>query len=217
LNNLFLPDIDFSQPPEFNHRPNGYWSLKNPSFQKASFFPFLNPEECKEVIKLGNAFTVEQSSTGGEGFTGFNDIRKSLNSWVPPCELTNWFWSRLDTMIKEVNEQYYQYDLHSVEHLQYTVYDQEYTGMYGPHIDPHEFASTPDSFRKLSFSIQLSDPESYEGGDLLIYQDGIEPVVAPKQLGLISFFPSYTIHEVTPVTKGTRISGVGWIHGPRFK
>jgi len=31
------------------------------------------------------------------------------------------------------------------------------------------------------------------------------------------FFPSYTLHEVTPVTKGTRYTLVGWVHGPAFK
>ena len=37
-----------------------------------------------------------------------------------------------------------------------------------------------------------------------------------RATGSISFFPSYTIHEVKPVTRGTRYSLVGWACGPAF-
>ena len=35
--------------------------------------------------------------------------------------------------------------------------------------------------------------------------------------GMITFFPSWLIHDVTPVTQGTRYSLVGWVNGPNFK
>ena len=33
----------------------------------------------------------------------------------------------------------------------------------------------------------------------------------------MAVFPSYSLYEVTPVTKGERYSLVGWITGPQFK
>ena len=69
--------------------------------------------------------------------------------------------------------------------------------------------------RKLSFSLLLSDPDEYEGGDLIIATVNGHHII-PKGKGLIVFFPAYTEHEVTPVTKGIRRSLVGWIHGPHF-
>ena len=38
-----------------------------------------------------------------------------------------------------------------------------------------------------------------------------------KQIGDLVVFPSYVLHEVTPVTKGERNSLVCWVTGPSFK
>ena len=40
--------------------------------------------------------------------------------------------------------------------------------------------------------------------------------VAKKDKGTITFFPSHVLHEVTPVTKGTRYSLVSWVQGPNI-
>jgi PKHD-type hydroxylase len=64
--------------------------------------------------------------------------------------------------------------------------------------------------------MQLSDPSEYEGGDLLLHT-GDEPIVINKQKGMLVMFPSYTLHEVTPVTKGERYSLVAWVHGPKLR
>ena len=73
-----------------------------------------------------------------------------------------------------------------------------------------------ENVRKISLSLQLSDASEYEGGELLVTH-GSKPDVARKNRGSITFFPSYIMHEVTPVTKGTRKSIVGWVTGPRWK
>ena len=70
--------------------------------------------------------------------------------------------------------------------------------------------------RKLSFTLQLTDPSEYEGGQTMIH-NAKEPWAIPQTKGTITFFPSYTLHEVLPVTKGTRKALVGWVHGPRLK
>jgi PKHD-type hydroxylase len=70
--------------------------------------------------------------------------------------------------------------------------------------------------RKLSLTIQLSDPFSYNGGELHLFT-GNEPTIIPKEQGKLISFPSYVLHEVTPVTKGERYSLVAWITGPQFK
>jgi PKHD-type hydroxylase len=72
------------------------------------------------------------------------------------------------------------------------------------------------STRKLSFSLLLSDDDAYEGGDLLIHI-GEKPQHTKRKKGTIIFFPSYMLHEVTEVTKGTRQALVGWVTGPAFR
>jgi PKHD-type hydroxylase len=69
--------------------------------------------------------------------------------------------------------------------------------------------------RKLTFVIQLSDPCEYEGGKLMIYYDG-QIHEAPNEFGSMIIFPSSLAHEVTPITKGTRHSLVGWVTGPNI-
>jgi PKHD-type hydroxylase len=68
--------------------------------------------------------------------------------------------------------------------------------------------------RKLSLVCQLSDPSEYEGGELQINTGEI--FTPEKQKGTVILFPSYLLHRVTPVTKGTRRSLVLWIEGPAF-
>ena len=74
------------------------------------------------------------------------------------------------------------------------------------------------STRKISYSIQLSDEDEYEGGDLVIFPDDItdEEKLSFRRKGTIILFPSYRAHCVTPVTKGTRNAIVGWVHGNAF-
>jgi predicted 2-oxoglutarate/Fe(II)-dependent dioxygenase YbiX len=61
-----------------------------------------------------------------------------------------------------------------------------------------------------------SRPEDYEGGDLeLMY--GNQPQTMDKARGAFIAFPSFLLHRVTPVTRGTRWSLVAWILGPRWR
>ena len=83
------------------------------------------------------------------------------------------------------------------------------------HYDWHFDYGSAFSNRKMSFSIQLSDPSEYDGGMLEIV--GMPPNEETRKKGTIIMFPSYVRHRVTPVTRGTRYCIVGWVHGPHFK
>ena len=97
------------------------------------------------------------------------------------------------------------------EGLQFTNYEAP-SGKYGKHVD--RGLNMP--VRKLSISIQLTDPEEYEGGELYLYNDDKETLMDKTQ-GTLIIFPSYVLHEVMPVTKGTRNSLVTWVTGKQFK
>ena len=98
------------------------------------------------------------------------------------------------------------------EDLQHATYDAEMKGHYDWHFDlGDEKAST----RKLSVSVQLTDPSDYTGGTLefMIHRSTIIP---PAARGTVVIFPSYLTHRITPVTSGIRKSLVCWLHGPTF-
>jgi PKHD-type hydroxylase len=96
--------------------------------------------------------------------------------------------------------------------LQYSIYQEG--GFYKDHVDLLYLSAM--GIRKLSFSIMLTDPEEYEGGELLLKSSSF-PIKTSNKKGTIVLFPSYVLHEVTPVTKGTRKTLVGWVLGPNFK
>ena len=70
-----------------------------------------------------------------------------------------------------------------------------------------------NKIRKITGILQLSDPTSYEGGDLMLKSNA---VISHKQGDLI-VFPSFLEHQVAKVTGGTRFSLVLWHKGPRWK
>ena len=71
--------------------------------------------------------------------------------------------------------------------------------------------------RKLSFSLQLSDPDQYTGGELEFIDNSGKTMFAPKQRGTMVVFDSRLKHRVRRVKSGLRKSIVGWVVGPRWK
>ena len=88
---------------------------------------------------------------------------------------------------------------------------------YNWHVDGNGIRSAPNSpghVRKISMSILLND--DYTGGELEIKEDGGGSEM-PNTTGTIIVFPSYSLHRVKPVKKGTRYSLVAWLGGPKFR
>lgn len=77
---------------------------------------------------------------------------------------------------------------------------------------------TPAAARKLSFTVQLSDPSSYAGGDLELAVHHLTGtnVAGLRTQGTLLLFPSFLVHRIAPVTAGVRHAIVGWLHGPAF-
>lgn len=141
-------------------------------------------------------------------------IRRSQVSWMEKNQDTAWVFNKLGHIASSLNAQYYRFDLTGFgEPLQLTNYDQSEHGMYGWHQD---YGGKISPSRKLSLVLQLTDPSQYEGGNLQVLTSG-QPQNVRKQRGLVAAFPSYVLHQVTPVTNGSRQSLVAWVSGPAFK
>lgn len=84
-------------------------------------------------------------------------------------------------------------------------------GHYGPHVDNAIMGSAGGRLRTdLSFTLFLTPPEDYEGGELAVHSSGMIQRIK-GEAGQLVLYPSSSIHEVTPVTSGERIVCVGWI------
>ena len=107
----------------------------------------------------------------------------------------------------------WKFDLSTMnEQIQYTEYYGSNEGGYEWHMDCGEKIQNQ---RKISVTVQLSDSNEYEGGDLEFL--GTETnTEAFRQQGTCIIFPSFLAHKVSKVKSGTRLAIVGWIHGPTY-
>jgi PKHD-type hydroxylase len=172
---------------------------------------FITPEECQEIIKIGLKLKPKFGGLIGND-NGDPKIRKSNTSWIHPVPEYKWIFDKIVPKIQYINNNSFKFNIYGLnEGLQFTHYKAP-GGHYGKHIDKHY----KYLIRRLSFTIQLNDPTKYKGGDLQLY-DGESPKVMKRQIGSMTMFPSYVLHQVTPVTKGERFSLVGWITGANIR
>ena len=163
-------------------------------------------QKAKEATKCAQV----GGANGGE----VNDkVRRSELNWLNKDPECAWVFERLAHVAASLNADYFGFELTGFgEAIQLTNYHEARQGTYTWHQD---FGSSGIS-RKLSMVLQLSSPSDYEGGELQILTSR-EPTSIKKQRGLITVFPAWTLHQVTPVVKGTRQTLVTWISGPAFK
>jgi PKHD-type hydroxylase len=157
---------------------------------------------------------TENAKVGGGRNNNVNSqIRRSQISWLTNTPETQWVFDKFANVVTQLNAEHFRLELTGFgEPFQLTNYDQSENGMYGWHQDFGRGIS-----RKLSLAMQLSNPSDYEGGNFQIFTGGNEPQTLPKKRGYILVFPSYVVHQVTPVTQGSRQSLVAWASGPAFK
>lgn len=189
----------------------------SPSPHEAESWAFwedgFSESQVHQIREIGEKL-LPKTAVVGEGRED-HEIRRSKTSWIACTDESLWVYDKLAWIVRQLNGQFFQFDIQGFkEDLQYTVYEGSNTGHYGYHIDS---GFDPNRCpRKLSIVLQLSSPEEYEGGDLEFLVNK-EPTTAKKELGILYAFPSYILHRVTPVTKGTRRSLVAWLAGPRFR
>jgi PKHD-type hydroxylase len=170
----------------------------------------FSKEECEQITKIGkNKNLLEGKTSNNEKL---NSTRNSKISWLYLNDNIEWVFKRCTDIITDLNNKFFKFDLTGFgEGFQFTNY-QAPGGKYGKHVDK----TLNSVIRKISISIQLTDPSEYEGGELYLYEND-KGILMSKEQGTLIMFPSYTLHEVTPVTKGERNSLVTWITGPDFK
>ena len=194
------------------------------------------PEKVVDLIEedLSEKFEPQMGDSKLFGDALNKEKRNSQNAWIPT---THWCAGFLWHYIQRANRENFLYDLRNIdgESMQFTRY--EAGQFYGWHNDaglatqykPISVGNRSEGLgqdflnenieiiRKLSFTLQLSDPDDYEGGNVQFLDESGKSYFAPRQRGCLVLFDSRTSHRVLKVTKGTRKSIVGWTVGPRWK
>lgn len=82
---------------------------------------------------------------------------------------------------------------------------------YGPHADAAFIPLVEGPLRSdVSCTVFLSDPRSYEGGELVIHL-GVRALPLKAPPGAAILYPSTTLHEVAPVRSGQRLVSLTFI------
>ena len=165
-------------------------------------------EACADIIDLADDFQPRDAEVfGGKK----SELRESVVRWIHRSEKTEALFQALEDACRLVNDRHHgiEVDFEALRSFQFTEYgpDQHYAA----HHQDCGFFGT-ERQRKLSFSLMLSDPENYEGGDF-----NIGSKVLRLPLGTMIVFPSIIPHSVATVTEGMRRSLVGWYEGPAWR
>jgi PKHD-type hydroxylase len=205
------------------------------AFQSVWYYSDI-PEDVVNIIEkdLSIKFDPQMGDSRLMGDALNKDKRNSQNAWVPT---NHWLGGFMWHYIERANRENFLYDLRCIdgESMQYTRYgagqfygwhnDSGIACHYKPETVGNRMEGRANDFvnentelvRKLSFVLQLSDADDYEGGNLQLLDEAGKPYFAPRKRGTVILFDSRTQHRVLPVKSGLRKSIVGWTVGPRWK
>lgn len=182
-----------------------------------NYYYFENALSEEEIKLITSGISTEQLAKAGLGTknSSLDSIRRSRVAFLENNDQWSWLYERLLYLASYANKEMWNFNLVSApEMIQYTTYNANEEGHYGAHMDCGDGQA---SHRKVSITIQLSDPTEYEGGNLQLLKANENWIDAPRSKGGAVLFPSYLYHKVLPVTKGIRRSLVLWVGGDHFK
>ena len=189
--------------------------IKTPAYVRVSSKWFK--ENADEIINNFN-----EKTKPGKTLTGNQNARKSdvflWDIWkINLTDLQKVIIYRLKEIFIEENKKY-KFDLdYSSINVQYTKYQEG--GYYGWHTDDdvNDTHKLHQNVRKLSITAVLN-VGSYAGGDLqLVLNRQKNPRTMSIEFGDVIVFPSFTLHQITPITKGIRHSLISWVSGPPWR
>jgi PKHD-type hydroxylase len=187
---------------------------KNNSVNQGNYFWFengFNDDEIEGIHKLADDYEYRE----GEIFSGVVDkYRRSKVKWLKYNDKSEWLYKKVFNLANIANDKCFNFQIHYAEDaFQYTLYEAENAGKYDWHLD---IGTGTSSLRKLSAVVLLTDPSEFEGGELEVFISK-SPRKVPLKKGSIVFFPSFFLHRVTELTKGTRQTLVLWIGGDHYR
>lgn len=203
---VLIPSSDMSFP--------GFACINSENMPELMF----TKDECDRII---NSFKDAYPGPARVGSAG-SGIRREMRSAnvfsINNAPEFSWVWDKIARIISVANEKHFDYDIAGISHaLQLIHYDSQeiVPGHYDWHVDAGPGSTT--AHRKISLTVQLSNPETYKGCDLEVF-DHNGQVTAPREQGCVNLFPSYMPHKVTPIEQGERYALVIWVHGhKRFR
>ena len=187
----------------------------------------VKPDVCEQIVKDCKENILEKATVLNPDKSSRDDpeVRKTSVHFIKDK------YNRVNELawyfLREANKIQFNYDLEYFQSVQFAEYKDG--GFYGWHQDDvNAGTNKSNEIRKLSLTLVVSNPDTFEGGELQFY-NGDRPVeemgkITAEQVtndikaqGTVIVFDSRDWHRVTPVTKGIRHSIVCWTIGPKFR
>ncbi len=173
----------------------------------------LTAAEIDAITDYGDRLIHQRRKSPGAA-RGIDDVRVTRLAWIERNADTARIYDRVAQIVLELNQRLFRFTLAGLENFQYTVYDGQEGGHYDWHIDYGRQSARP---RKISLSIQLSDPADYDGCELQFQVDS-KPATAPRTRGAVIASSRLLPAPGDAGPKGAlRKSLVVWATGPEFR
>lgn len=194
--------------------------LRNPNVSLVYHAIHFTEEECDAIIASAIDSAWREGGVGGYGEDKATPsiagkARSCLEQYLPVNQQTGAPLNKISQEISAVNSNGWRFGLSGfvADDMPYLM---RYPDSMKSHNDWHvDMGRSYAASRKLGFTLQLSNSDDYDGGELEFYNVKIDQTSLRKK-GTLAIFPTYWLHKVGLVTKGTRDAIVGWVHGPSF-
>jgi len=194
----------------------------------------------------GGSEKKEDERISAKELTPKQQLETNDEYYARDCEVAwfndQWIYDMVWPYLLEANkESGWNWDIEWAEGFQFTKYTKD--GLYNWHNDggsdhhgkyikdneglPNPCTDDPTfegRVRKISMTMNLTDPKEYDGGKLKFdlsktHDSGIDimEIEEINRKGSIVFFPSFMSHTITPITRGTRYSLVLWVLGQPWR
>jgi len=168
----------------------------------------LSSDQVAQIIAIAERQPAHDATVFSSA-DSMQGIRSCTVRWIDDDWLRSLLWS----YVTQANDRGFQVAVNGRSEMQVTEYSAEQDAHYDWHHDV-QWNGQSDMDRKLSITVQLTDPDTYEGGDFEF--DEIKTNADFRSKGTVLVFPSYLRHRIHPITSGTRRALVAWFFGPRW-
>jgi len=169
--------------------------------------------ECAAIVAAASGHSAQDARLVGQ--MRDHNLRRADLVWLDDVPGTGWVMDRIIDVVRSANRDAFGFDLTEfAESPQVARYGAEREGHFDWHADIGDAMLARK--RKLTFVVQLSPADAYDGGALEVMPSA-NVATAKRTQGSATLFGSYLLHRVTPVTRGARHSLTVWAHGPAFR
>ena len=168
----------------------------------------LTPNQCRSVILEAQMVGMSRATILRNGKSIKNYARTCDSCWLDRNQKNEWLYEIVTKAACDISEANFGFLLKDVQKLQVLRYKP--LQWFRWHVDIF-----PDSMRKMTAVVNLSDPSDYVGGGFRIDGNTYNKEYA-RDRGAGTFFPSFIRHCAKAPIWGERWVLVAWLLGPRF-